>query len=132
MFKALLISLTLASPAAFSAESQKDIIIYTANNDAFPLHQRCVTGVNLREDAVAWRFFPTVSLFLSIKKSPDCSDALDHFFSRNVGSDVTATFNSDAFLKTKIVSALRTGNGYSQVVSDKALATQILASYTRQ
>ena len=127
MFKALLISLTLASPAAFSAESQKDIIIYTANNDAFPLHQRCVTGVNLREDAA-----PTVSLFLSIKNSPDCSDALDHFFSRNVGSDVTATFNSDAFLKTKIVSALRTGKGYSQAVSDKALATQILASYTRQ
>lgn len=127
MFKALLISLTLASPAAFSAQSQKDTIIYTANNDAFPLHKHCVTGVKMRENAA-----PTLSLFLSIKNSPDCSEALDHFFSRNVGSDVTATYNSEAFLKTKIVSALRTSNGYSQAVADRALANKILASYTGQ
>lgn len=121
----LLSSILLVSQG-HSAENPENVITYKTQKSEFVLNKNCVKGVSLRESE------DHTLLFFDIENNVACSQKINAFFKNNMGDEVTAFFAENTELvKTKIVSELKTENGFSQAVPNTEIANKILLSYTR-
>nr|WP_241391597.1 hypothetical protein [Yersinia frederiksenii]ULG19926.1 hypothetical protein 49p1_00226 [Yersinia frederiksenii] len=125
----LLSTVTAISPGCL-ADNLDGVIYYKVKNNEFILKKSCVEGTMLREVFVNGEPKPAISIFFEIKDDESCSGALNKLFRDNIGATVTAVFNKNNELATaKIVSEMKTENGFSQYVPDKKLAMKIINSY---
>lgn len=126
VIKTTLLSLALLTFSGCSAEGRGNVIMYKTPENEISLNKNCVKNVKLRESK------DSTSLFFDIENSVNCSKKLNTFFRDNMGSEVTAFYGgSTVLVTTKIVSELKTENGFSQSAPNKEIAEKILSNYTR-
>ncbi|WP_159868876.1 MULTISPECIES: hypothetical protein [unclassified Raoultella] len=122
MGKALAVILTIALMSACSDLRAGSGLTYRAGDDAFYLNKRCLEEIRVR-DALS------PGVFIKLKHSVSCSEALNNVIADNINKDLVVTFQRQELLIAKIGSQMKTENGFSLSTADKTVARNIYDFY---
>ncbi|MCI1033811.1 hypothetical protein [Raoultella terrigena] len=122
MDKTLAIILTTALISACNDTPGENGLTYRAGDDAFYLHKRCLEEIRVR-DALS------PGVFIKLKHSLSCSEALNNLIADNINRDLVVTFQRQELLIAKIGSQMKTENGFSLSTADKTVARNIYDFY---
>ncbi|MDJ1656243.1 hypothetical protein PFH44_22570 [Raoultella sp. Ech2A] len=122
MRRVLPVIFAAALASACNAAPPESGLTYRAGDDAFYLNKRCVDEIRVR-DALS----PDV--FLKLKHSLSCSEALNKIIADNINKELVVTLQQQELLKAKIGSQMKTENGFSQATADKTVARNIYDFY---
>ncbi|MCF6689860.1 hypothetical protein [Raoultella terrigena] len=122
MRRVLPVILAAALVSACSDTHAASGLTYRAGDDAFYLDKRCLEEIRVR-DALS------PGVFIKLKHSLSCSEALNNLIADNINRELVVTFQQQELLKAKIGSQMKTENGFSQATADKTVARNIYDFY---
>lgn len=120
--RVLPVFLAAALISACSDTAGENGLMYRAGDDAFYLNKRCLEEIRVR-DALS------PGVFIKLKHSVSCSEALNNVIADNINKDLVVTFQRQELLIAKIGSQMKTENGFSLSTADKTVARNIYDFY---
>lgn len=95
---------------------------YRAGNRVFSLKKECLVQASSRSPV-------SPVIFFKVKLSDTCSEKFNNFFRDNLNNKLTASFNGDVILESRIVSPIKTEGGFYQAAPTQNEALKIAQFY---